>query len=157
KGITGEELELLLPLRPDFADYTARMAEVLHVLEVAEGRSQLEILHDLNTAHADVVRIRTHMDEPELNGIQLDEGVLMHKRARDLWIAAACATRHPKPAFANRKPDAVLDSVRKIRFGLSEGSSYVLTIVSPVTPALNVDRQQSPGTSEPFERRIALT
>jgi hypothetical protein len=37
----------LLPLRTDFADYTARMAELLHVLEVAEGRSQLEILQDL--------------------------------------------------------------------------------------------------------------
>ncbi|HKX29569.1 MAG TPA: hypothetical protein VJ302_17905 [Blastocatellia bacterium] len=158
KGITGEELEILLPLRPDFADYTARMAEVLHVLEVAEGRSQLEILHDLNTANADVVRIRTHMDEPDLNGIHLDEGVLLHKRARDLWVAAACATWYPKPAFANRKPDAILDYVRRVRFGLSEGSSYVLTIVSPVPPGLNFDEHLlSDYSQEPFERKIALT
>jgi hypothetical protein len=157
KGITGEELEILLPLRPDFADYTARMAEVLHVLEVAEGRSQLEILHDLSTSNADVVRIRTHMDEPELNGIQLDEGVLLHKRARDLWIAAACATHHPKPAFANRKPDPVLDSVRKVRFGMSESSSYVLTIIVPVPPALNVGDRVPSEASEPFERKTALT
>jgi hypothetical protein len=49
KGADGEELEILLPLRTNFADYTARMAELLHVLEVAEGRSQLEILQDLQT------------------------------------------------------------------------------------------------------------
>ena len=28
KGSTGEELEILLPMRTDFADYAARMAEL---------------------------------------------------------------------------------------------------------------------------------
>jgi hypothetical protein len=157
KGSDGEELEILLPLRTDFADYTARMAELLHVLEVAEGRSQLEILQDLNTINADVVRIRTHIDEAETSGIQLDEGVQLHQRARDLWIAAACSARHLKPAFANRKPDAVMDSARKVRFGAPGIGSYVLTIISPVPPALNVDEHTLTGMSEPFERKTALT
>jgi hypothetical protein len=156
KGAAGEELEILLPMRTDFADYAARMAEVLHTLEVAEERSQLEILHDLSTINADVVRIRTHMDEAEASGIQIDEGVQLHQRARDLWIAAACAARHPKPAFANRKPDVVMDSVRKVRFGVPEAGSYVLTIISPVPPALNVNEHTLPGMSEPFERKTAL-
>src|SRR5215510_6351960 len=69
KEDSGEEVEILLPMRKDFADYTARMAEVLHALEIAEGRSQLEIVQDLNTINADVVRIRTHMDEAEAGGI----------------------------------------------------------------------------------------
>ncbi|MBO0797904.1 MAG: hypothetical protein J2P31_03705 [Blastocatellia bacterium] len=157
KGRDGEELEILLPLRADFADYTGRMAELLHVLEIAEGRSQLEILQDLKTINADVVRIRTHMDESETSGIQLDEGVQLHQRARDLWVAAACSARHLKPAFANRKPNAVLDSVRKVRFGVSGAGSYVLTIISPVPPALEVDEHALPGISEPFERKTALT
>jgi hypothetical protein len=157
KGYTGEELEILLPMRSDFADYAARMAEVLHTLEIAEERSQLEILHDLNTINADVVRIRTHMEEAEAGGIQIDEGVQLHQRARDLWIAAACSARHPKPAFANRKPDVVMDSVRKIRFGVSEVGSYVLTIIAPVPPALNVNERALPEMSEPFERKTALT
>jgi hypothetical protein len=157
KGVAGEELEILLPARTDFADYSARMAEVLHALETAEGRSQLEILHDLNTVNADVVRIGTRLDEAETMGIQLDEGVKMHQRARDLWVAAACSARHPKPAFANRKPDAVLESTRKVRFGVSEAGSYVLAIISPVPPALNVDEHTLAGISEPFERKTALT
>jgi len=157
KEDSGEELEILLPMRTDFADYPARMAEVLQALEIAESRSQLEILHDLTTINADVVRIRTHMDEAEASGIQLDEGVQLHQRARDLWIAAACSARHPKPAFANRKPDLVLDSVRKVRFGMAEAGSYVLTIISPVPPALNVNDSALTGVSEPFERKTALT
>jgi hypothetical protein len=157
KGSTGEELEILLPMRTDYADYAARMAEVLHTLEVAEERPQLEILQDLSTINADVVRIRTHMDESEASGIQLDEGVQLHQRARDLWIAAACSARHPKPAFANRKPDVVMDSVRKVRFGVSEAGSYVLTIISPVPPALHVNERTLPAISEPFERKTALT
>jgi hypothetical protein len=83
--------------------------------------------------------------------------VQLHQRARDLWIAAACSARHPKPAFASRKPDAVMDSVRKIRFGVPEAGSYVLTIISPVPPALNVNERALPGMSEPFERKTALT
>jgi hypothetical protein len=157
RGADGEELEIQLPLRMDFADYTSRMAELLDVLEVAEGRSQLEILQDLSTINADVVRIRTQMDEPETNGIQLDEGVQLHQRARDLWIAAACSTRHHKPAFANRKPDVVMDSARKVRFGVPGTGSYVLTIISPVPPALSVDEHTLAGMPEPFERKTALT
>jgi hypothetical protein len=157
RGADGEELEILLPLRTDFADYTTRIAELLHVLEVAEGRSQLEILHDLSTINADVVRIRTHMEEAETSGIQLDEGVQLHQRARDLWIAAACSARHHKAAFANRKPDIVVDSARKVRFGVSGAGSYVLTIISPVPPALNIEERTLAGMPEPFERKTALT
>jgi hypothetical protein len=157
KGIDGEELEIQLPLRMDFADYTSRMAELLDVLEVAEGRSQLEILQDLSTINADVVRIRTHMDEAETSGVHLDEGVQLHQRARDLWIAAACSARYQKAAFANRKPDIVMDSARKVLFGVPGAGSYVLTIISPVPPALSVDEHTLAGMPEPFERKTALT
>ena len=126
KDAAGEEFEILLPLRPDFADYPLRVAEVLQTLETAEERSQEDILHDLSHTNADVVRVRTHLDEADVDGIQLDEGVQLYQPARDLWIAAACATRHPQPAFANRKPNAVLESVRNVRLGQPERGRYVL-------------------------------
>lgn len=156
KDAAGEEFEILLPLRPDFADYSLRVAEVLQTLETAEERSQEDILHDLSHTNADVVRVRTHLDEVDVDGIQLDEGVQLYQRARDLWIAAACATRHPQPAFANRKPNAVLESARNVRFGQPERGSYVLTIISTLPPALNSNELPFSGTTEPFERKTAL-
>jgi hypothetical protein len=47
--------------------------------------------------------------------------------------------------------------VRKIRFGVSEAGSYVLTIIAPVPPALNVNERALPEMSEPFERKTSLT
>src|SRR5579863_218856 len=56
----GEEYEILLPLDHSVADYVYRMAEVLHTLEVAESRSQLQILSDLTQITSDVIRIGVH-------------------------------------------------------------------------------------------------
>ncbi|MEG3861886.1 hypothetical protein [Microcoleus sp. herbarium12] len=47
---TAEELEIMLPLKPEFLDFPRRMAEVLQTLEIAENRSQLEILSNLFTS-----------------------------------------------------------------------------------------------------------
>jgi hypothetical protein len=46
----SEELEILLPLKPEFLDFPRRMAEVLQTLEIAENRSQIEILSNLLTS-----------------------------------------------------------------------------------------------------------
>lgn len=43
----GEDLEITLPLRSSIGDYALRMGDVLSVLSVAENRSQLEVLEDL--------------------------------------------------------------------------------------------------------------
>lgn len=43
----GEEFEILLPLKQEFLDFPRRMSEVLQTLEIAEARSQLDILSDL--------------------------------------------------------------------------------------------------------------
>ncbi len=158
KTSSGEELEILLPLRTDFADYAPRMAEVLRTLEVAENRSQLDILRDLNTANADVVRVRTHLDMDN-GSIPIDDGVQLYQRTRDLIVAAACAVRAPKPVLPKRKPDQVMDYVRNVRFGQPERGSYVLTVVSPVPPSLApvVGDQAMTEGDEPFAREAIVT
>src|SRR5690242_8598417 len=49
--------EILVPLDRDFRDYPIRIGEVLHALEVIEGRSQLEILSDIQAVTSDVLRV----------------------------------------------------------------------------------------------------
>jgi hypothetical protein len=48
-----DKLKIQLPLDPEFDDFPLRMSEVLETLEIAEDRSQLEILTDITTASAD--------------------------------------------------------------------------------------------------------
>ncbi|MEH2074204.1 MAG: hypothetical protein V7K57_07405, partial [Nostoc sp.] len=37
----GDNVEILLPMNPEFRDFSARMREVLQNLEIVENRSQL--------------------------------------------------------------------------------------------------------------------
>jgi hypothetical protein len=46
----GESYEILLPLLPEVSGFALRMYEVMETLEIAENRSQLEILADLITS-----------------------------------------------------------------------------------------------------------
>src|SRR5262245_20334503 len=54
----GDEFEIAVPLNHQFRDFAVRMADVLGVLELFEGRSQLAILRDLLVTGADVIRLR---------------------------------------------------------------------------------------------------
>jgi hypothetical protein len=154
----GESLEVLVPRRNDFADFTARISEALSILEVAESRSQLEILDDLNTANADVVRIRTHArDGADDGSIALEDGVLLCEKVRELVVAAACAATDKKSVFSNRKPDQAISYLRKVRLGQTERGSYVFTLISPVTPSLTLTPGQLIDVKEPFEREVMQT
>jgi hypothetical protein len=86
-----DEFEILVPLSRDLGDFVPRMADVLRTLEVAERRSQLEILQDLTTLAADVIRVRALQSDAQDGTIPLDEGVQLVQRAQEMLLAAACA------------------------------------------------------------------
>src|SRR4030042_214735 len=67
----GREFEILLPLDQELRDFHFRISEVLATLEIVENRSQLQILHDLTTTAADIVRIRAEHVEATNGSIPL--------------------------------------------------------------------------------------
>ena len=149
----GETFELLLPLDPTVRDLPYRMAEVLRTLEDAEGRSQLEIIDDVVMTSADVIRSRLpggqHSGE-----ISVERGHLVYEQARNLMLAAACAAVEKRPLFAKRKPEQAMQFLEHARFGVPEGGSYVLKIISPVSPKLvGKDLFGEEIGEEPFERK----
>jgi len=146
--------ETVLPLEHEFRDYTVRIAEVLYTLEIVEERSQLEILRDMMTTSSDVIRIRTERDSKE-DSVPIESGVALVKNARDLLLAAACSTVAPRAYYPTRKPDEALKYLENLRMGQTERGSFVITLLSPVTPDL-----QAPAYSDntdPFERRVTKT
>src|SRR5262249_33707837 len=148
RQIDGTEFEVLLPLTPDLRDFPERMSEVLRTLELVENRDQLQILNDLTSARADVVRIRR--PGPDDGTILLEDGVSLINSAFDMVLAAACTTVTPKLYYPGKKPTAATDYLRKTRLGQSERGSYVLTVISPVPPR-TMD-ELIPGFHDPFER-----
>ncbi|HEX3555868.1 MAG TPA: hypothetical protein VIA62_21845 [Thermoanaerobaculia bacterium] len=148
--------QILLPLRRDFEDYAIRASQVLAAIEQVEDRSQLEILRDISTIFADVIRIRSKHDQLRDGSVPLDGGVALTRASRDLLLAAACATISAKPFFTTRKPDDALRYVEGLRMGQTEQGSFVLTIQSPVTPDLQGDLLPEQD-SDPFERKVTKT
>jgi hypothetical protein len=146
--------EALLPLEHQFRDYQARIAEILSTLEVVEERSQIEILRDMMTTSSDVIRIRTEHDSKE-DSVSLESGVALVKNARDLLLAAACSTVVLRTYFPTRKPDEALKYLANLRMGQTERGSFVITLLSPVTPDLQAP--EYPDSTDPFERRVTKT
>jgi hypothetical protein len=155
----GNPFEVLLPLDRRLADFAYRMSDILKALEVAEQRTQIEILRDIEATSADLVRIPATYPEAGDGTMPLEDEIAFSQHVRDLVLAAACSTVEPRPAYQSRKPTQAMDYLRNVRVGQTERGSYVLTIVSRVAPALTAP---APGMllalpEEPFERQVTAT
>jgi hypothetical protein len=143
----NETDEIILPKRNDFADFDLRIAEVLKILEKTEARSQLDILRDVQTTSADLLRLRSSSRDATDGSLAIDDAVSLVESSRDLMMAAACAAIDRRPYYATRKAQQVTEYLEKVRIGQTERGSFVLTILSPVPPSL----KSEPGALFPLE------
>lgn len=156
----NSEYEILLLLDTTMSEYARRMAEVMETLEVAEQRSQIDILHDIEATTTDVVRIRLQHGLIENGTIPLEYAVRMVEQARELMLASACAAVRPRALYAARKPQEALDYLRGLRMGPTEQGSFVISVQSPVAPRLQQTiplKAEETRDEAPFERRVMLT
>ena len=154
-----DEADITLPLRRDLGDFALRMGDVLRTLAVVEQRPETEVLHDLMTTSSDLIRVRAPSRDAASGSLPIEEAVAFVERSRDMMLAAACAAISKRSYFANRKPVRATDYLSKVRMGQTERGSYILTILSPVAPAL-VSEGELPldlETPEPYERQVIRT
>lgn len=154
----GQVWEILVPLRDDLADYASSMGFAIETLSQVEQRDEDAVYADLSTAGADVVRLRASEADGE-GTIALGTGVAMYREAENLMLAAACAARDPRRSYHPRKIAEVRDYLDTVRLGQTERGSYVVTIRSPIAPALRKTGQPSLLSDlydEPFPRAVTL-
>jgi hypothetical protein len=151
----GTDYEVTLPLSSALRDFAYRMIDAIKTLEIAEDRGQAEILADLAVSASDVVRVRLADPDARDGSLPLGRASEVISHAYDMLLAAACAAVEPKYYFSSHKPQAALDYMRSVRMGQTERGSFVLTILSRVTPDLV---QPYAGVRdvvpEPFERMV---
>ena len=133
------------------------MGDVLRTLSMIEQRSEVEIFADLTTISADVIRVRASEPENADGTVSLVEGVMLVREAMDMMAAAACATVAPKPLYRARRPQEAADYLSGLRLGQTERGSFVVTILSRVTPSLSAPSaaHEELFLEEPFERRVS--
>lgn len=152
--------EILLPLRRDFKDFANRMSEALQTLEVAEQRSQLEILEELATTATDVVRVRVNPTDSANGSLPIDRGVDLFQRAREMMLAAACAAVEPRNQYQTRKSSKAVEYLSKVHIGQTERGSYAVNILSRVAPSLESGTlfpTEPCEEADPFERLVTRT
>lgn len=155
----GEPVELLLPMERRYKDYLLRMSETIPLIAAVEGRSELEVLADLQTAGTDVVRIRYRYAAARNGTIQLERAEALVENIREMFLAGACAAASDikRKLYTSSKPQQAKDFVQALQLGPSERGSYVLTVLSPVPPLLQPSLFDSEAYADPpFERRAVL-
>jgi hypothetical protein len=150
----GDEFEVTVPLNHQFRDFSARMGDVLRLLETFEGRSQLQIFRDLLVTGADVIRLRLTDSELADASVPLEEGATFIQKAKDMVLSSACAAVNPRMYYPSRKSTQATDYIRRARLGQTEPGSFIITIISPVPPSLAGPGGQMFELEEPFERRV---
>jgi hypothetical protein len=158
--VEANEFDVTVPLRREMGDYTLRIGEVLETLAKVEQRSELDILRDLVTATADLIRVRAPSRDAENGTLPLDQAVAFVERSRDMMLAAACAALDKRAFFAKRKAQQAMDYLSHVRMGQTEQGSFVLTILSPVAPELKPAQETLAFITEvspPYERQVTQT
>lgn len=153
------EAEALAPADPTLVDYPVRIRELLATLVAVEGRAAVEISEDIGAAVADTVRFRFLGPEFDDHTVALDAGSRMLAATREILEAAACTVVEPKAAYYARRPTEVGDYLGSVRLLPPKRGSFVLTMRSPVPPA--VPRQgelfdDAADPESPFGRRALL-
>lgn len=154
---SGHDFEALLPMNAAVRDYALRMGDLLTVLAAAEQRSQWSVYNDLLKITSDVVRIRIADPELQDGTLPIEEHAQIAQKARDLVLAAACATTEKRPVWHKRKPGQAMEHVRRVRIGQSERGSYVVTVLSRITPQLQSAAGQLFEPETPYDRKVTQT
>lgn len=154
---THPDAEVVVPLRREAGDFIARLSDVLAELEAAEARSQIDILRDILNSGFDIIRLAERSSDTSNGTIRIHQGVVLFEEAREMLMAAACASVKPRPVFHSRKPAQAREYMEEARLGQTEQGSFVLTILSPVAPQLTPYGEDSLFPEEPFPRKVIQT
>ena len=157
KEANGRKYEILLPLKEELGDFSSRMRDIVAILSEVEQRHSSGVYIDLLKSGFDIVRLRAPNSD-ETGTIEFEHGVALYQQARNMIAAAANAAVKTRGVFGGNSPDRVKDYVSTLRLGQTEVGSYVLTVLSPVPPALKSEQLQmfpEIATDEvPFSRSV---
>jgi len=150
------DFEVLVPLEPRLADFTARVRDLVESLGIAEERAPGIVLRDLLSARADAIRFRVRPRGEQDGSIPIKDGVVLFEQTRRVLVAAACSAVRRRAHHPTVPPRTVSEYLGGVRLGQTERGSYVVTLLSPVEPpSTGADRsgRLRLPIPDPFPRR----
>jgi hypothetical protein len=147
--------ELVLPRTSQLGDYPTVVSRVIEIMARSSGRDELKIYREIVVADRDVLRVSATGTDSD-GSIPVDAGVKLVSQARDMLLAAACATRVPQPIYRAGANREAIEYMRRVKLGQTEHGSYTVTLLAPVPPELQprLDAVWTEYTDEPLERQV---
>ena len=142
--------DIAAPASDHLADYVLAISQIVEILGSVEGRDPASVLRDLLVADVDLVRVRAAHTEED-GSVSVDDGVELVQQSRELLLAAACSVTRPQRAYRAGGIREAMEYLEQVRLGQTERGSFVVTMLSPVPPALGAPAQ--PGLWEEFEEQ----
>ena len=159
---TIRDAEALLPGRRNLADYVERMADVVQMLAAVEERKASQVLADLSSPPADVLRLQVTAPDATLGTLPLEEGIRLIQGARSMLLAAACSARQAAAFFPRQAYKEAVEFLQACHLGQTERGSFVAKIIAPVPPEISKQRTLFDAdddafiASEPFARQSTV-
>ena len=156
--IAADGNEVFAPGSDRLGDYAESVSSLLDVVARVEQRDELAVFRDLASSDRDVLRFRAPYADDD-GSIDLTVGVELVEQCREALHAAACAAVAPKRSFRIGGNVKATDYIGSVRLGQTEHGSFVVTLLSPVPPLLDLGRQASlwhDPEDEPFSRQVTI-
>lgn len=153
---TSRSAQLFLPLSQTPRDFEDRLREFVHALALIEGEDREALITNLRYSTADLVRIRLISPRVGAGELPIGDGAELFEGAREMILAAACATLDARPSYGPRMPRQATEYLDQVRLGRTERGSYVVTIISDVEAPeqQNLLPDEAAFLDVPFERHV---
>jgi len=151
----GQWDQLIVPMDESFDDYANRLRDVVENLAGFESRPVAEVLNDLLTPEADILRYRIASLATGRGSIPLMEGIRLLEGAKRSILAAACSVVNPIAHHARMSRTEAQQLLGACHLGQTERGSYAVSVSCPLR-AVEQDKTLFPD-SEPFTRRTVST
>jgi hypothetical protein len=149
------DAEVVVPFNPRFRDYEVQLQYVFRILQDVEDRPVAQIVPDVLSTWADIIRIRINPPSFfERNTVDLTAGVELIEESYKLLTAAARAAERPQNVYSGGLTSSVAEYLKRTQLGHTEKGSFVVKIFSPIAPS---QRDREATRKEPFARDVART
>lgn len=157
-GREGGSLDqLLVPMNPDFSDFTEMMQRVVLQLAADGGQRPASVLEDLLSLDVDTIRFSVRSPDADRGTLPLEQGLALLDGARRSLLAAACTVLAPENRYHRRMSRTEAESfVETCEVGQTERGSYTVTLRAPIGMADN-SANAAQSTEIPFARKATLT
>jgi hypothetical protein len=151
----GDEFEVVVPSRPEAADYSRRLAEVLNTLSVVENRECDDVLRDLSTVNFDIQYVSLASPNTPSGTAPLRDVAAALLGAYEMLGASAESVEHTRLVHPSRHSNVVASFMRTAWAGPTQSGSYIISVQVKVPPQLSPveDLVLFDVPDEPFERR----